>query len=198
MAPQTRSAARKQAALESPQKSDLPTEIKPKATKDTPELENTPTTPKPRSNPFCLSKEQVDRICGYFANLPGSHKPHAVATRKHCNNLPALLPTELDYLVTLLVPFYTPPPGPEAPLVNWQQPVDWSTVTAKFNDRFPKRHPRKEQMLMCAEENNVYRIVIAIFRERCRKAHAGEDNAGFFSTYTSSELDRFLTINYSG
>ena len=197
MAPQTRSAARKQAALESLPKSDLPTNIESTDAKNIPELETTPTISKPRSNPFCLSKEQIDRISGYFANLPGSSEPHAVATRKHCDALPALSPTELDYLVTLLVPFYTPPPGPEAPLVSWQQPVDWSTVTAKFNDRFPKCHPRKEQVLMCAMEENAYRIVIASFRERCRRAHAGENNAGFFSTFTMSELDGLFTLYFS-
>ena len=196
MAPQTRSAARKQAALESPQKRDLPTNTEPKDAKDIPELEKRPTISTARSNPFRLSKEQIDRICGYFAYLPDPPEPHAIATQKHCNTLPALLPTELEYVVTLLVPFYTPLPGPEIQLMCRQHPVDWRTVTAKFNDRFPKFPPRKKQVLMCAMYGNVYRIVIAIFRERCRKAHEGEDNAGVFSTLTSSELDRLFTIYY--
>ena len=178
MAPQTRSAARKQAASASSQESELHLDIKQKIAKDVPELETTPTTPKPRPNPFCLSKEQIDRICGYFAYLPGSHKPHAIATQKHGDKLPALRPAELDYLVALLVPFYTPSPGPEVPLMCRQEPVDWSAVTARFNDRFPKCHPRKVKVLMCGMDGNIYRIVVAIFRERCRKAHAGDDIAG--------------------
>ena len=169
--------------------------MKPRDSTDILELKNTPTTPKPRPNPYCLSKEQIDRICGYFAYLPDSPEPHAIPT-KHCNKVPALRPAELEYLVTLLVPFYTPSPGPEAPFMCWHRPVNWRTVTAKFDDRFPRYPPRKKQVLMCAMYGNFYRVVIAIFREKCIRAHAGEDNAGSFSTLTSSELDRLFTIYY--
>ena len=197
MAPQTRSAARKQAASELSQKNDLPINIKPKDAKDIPEPETTPTPPKPRSNPFCMSKEQIDRICDYFAYLPVPPKPHAVATQKHSDKLPALRPAELDYLVALLAPFYTPLPGPKAILMDRHLPVDWSTVATKFNARFPKCHPRKEQVLKCAMRKNRYRIVIAIFRERCRRANAGEDNAGVYGHRSPSELDRLLTQFFS-
>ena len=67
-------------------------------------------------------------------------------------------------------------------------------MTAKFNDRFPERHPRTEEVLKCGIHGNMYRILIAAFRERCRKAHAGEDNAGVFSNFTSSKLVRFWEI----
>ena len=196
MAPQTRSAARKQAALESPQRIDLPTNTEPKDPKDIPELETTPTTPKPKPNPFCLSKEQIDRICGYLAYLSDPSKRHAIAKQKHCDNPPALLPTELDYLVSILVPFYRLLPGPNSPLLCRQLRLSWTAVTAKFNHRFPKTPPRKKEVLMCAMYGNFYRVVIKIFRERCRRARAGEDNAGSFSNLTSSELDRFFTVNY--
>ena len=194
MTPQTRSAARKRAASELSQKNDPPTGKRPKVAKHIPELETTTTTPIPRPNSFCLSNEQIDRICGYFVYLPVTPRPLARATYKHFDNPPALLPAELDYLVTLLVPFYTPSPGPEAQLMSLRDIVDWSTVTAKFNNRFPKRYPRTEKVLKCGIHGNMYRILIAVFRDRCRKAHAGEDNAGIFSDFTPSKLVRFWEI----
>ena len=196
MAPQTRSAARKQAATTLSQESDLHTNIRPKVAKDNPEPETTPTVSKPRSNPFCMSKERIDRICGYLAYLPVPPKPHARAKQNHSDKLPALLPAELDYLVILLVPFFTPPQSPEAKLMN-SQPIDWSTVAANFNDKYPQCKPRKEQVLKCGMRKNHYRIDIAVFRERCRKANAGEDNAGAYGHKASSELDLAMTQCYS-
>lgn len=196
MAPQTGSAARKQAATTSSQESDLRKDIMREVPKDIPELETTPTIPEPRLNPFCLSKEQVDRICGYFAYLPIPPKPRARAIQKHSEKLPAHLPAELDYLVTLLAPLSIPS-GPRAHMMN-SQPIDWSTVTAKFNDKFSHCQPRTEQALKCAMRASWYDIVIAIFRERCRRANAGEDNAGVYGDKTSSELYLLFTNLCSG
>ena len=190
MAPQTGSAACKQAATPSSQESDLRKDIKPKVAQDIPELETTPTKPKPISNPFCMSKERIDRFCEYVAWLSITPRPHAI--KEHSDELPALLLAELDYMVILVAPFNTPPPGPEARLMN-SQPIDWSTVTAKFNEQFSHCQPRTEQVLKCAMRANWYDVVIAVFRERCRRANAGEDNAGVYGDMPSSDFYRLLT-----
>ena len=191
MAPQTGSAACKQAATTSSQESDRRKDIKPKVAQDIPESKTTPTKPKPMSNPFCMSKEQVDRIFDELAHLSILPLPHATPIDEHSEKLPALLPAELDYMVILLASFDTPPPGPEARVMN-AQPIDWSTVTAKFNDKFSHCQPRTEQALKFAMRANWYDIVIAIFRERSRRVSAGEDIAGVYGHMPPSDFFRLL------
>ena len=168
MAPQTRSAARKQAALESSQRNDPPANIEPKATKDIPESENTPKVSKSMRDPFYMSKKRLDGLCRLLASFSDPPQPPARATRKHSDKLPTLLPAEMDYLLTLLVRESQIPP-------RQFRLVRWSAVTANFNAKFSKCHPRTEEVLKCAMRTDFYKVLVAVFRERCRKAgcHGG-------------------------
>ena len=143
-----------------------------------------------------MSEEQIEHICNDFARPRGPPRPHGMHIRHHCDRLPALLPSEMDYLVNLLVPFATTPRGLDG-LVYCGQ-IDWDAVAASFNDRFSGCEPRKVKVLRCAMSKNYHRVTIVILRERCRKAHQGENNAGTYHSLTSAELEYRLTKRKTG
>lgn len=150
------------------------------------------TNPKP--NPWCMSDEQIERICGYYSRVARAMS-HLERVRNHCTKLPALLPVEMDFLVKLLVPYAKV----HGYMMDFQNHVwiDWDAVAESFNDRFStavaRYEPREVKVLKCAMWGNIHKVNIAILRERCRRAHEGKDNAGVYASLTPAELEHHLT-----
>ncbi|CAF9905454.1 MAG: hypothetical protein ALECFALPRED_000623 [Alectoria fallacina] len=203
MAPRTRSMALKETATAS-QESNAHKKPKSKVFEVRPLLKTAqlgsrliakkPIMTKTKPNPWCMSDEQIERICGYYSRVARAMSP-LKRVRNHCTKLPALLPVEMDFLVKILVP-YAKAHGHMTDFTNHSW-LDWDAVAESFNDRFSTAvagcEPRKVKVLKCAMWGNCHKVKIAILRERCRRAHEGEDNAGIYASLTPAELELHLT-----
>ncbi|KAF6217724.1 hypothetical protein HO133_006551 [Letharia lupina] len=146
-------------------------------------------------NPWCMSEEQIQRVCDHFANVGKAKSPWEYV-RNHCVQQPALLPVEMDYLVNLLASVAKAQGGRER--YKGYSHLDWDDVADKFNARFSaddmarRCEPRKVTVLKCAMRGNYQKVRIALLRERCREAHEGADNAGIYGSLTAEQLEHCL------
>lgn len=137
-----------------------------------------------------MSDEQIERICDRFGPV-GRAKSHLDSIYNHCVKQPALLPVEMEYLLKALVPTASGNCNMEG-LVNYGG-IDWGTVARSFNDRFSAAAGRRKvKVLKCAMRADYHKVQIAVFRERCRLAHEGVDNAGIHRSLTAAELEHRL------
>ena len=137
-----------------------------------------------------MSDEQIDRISYHFSRV-GEAKPCQQDPHQHCVTQDALSPTEMDYLIGLLADSLKSQRSLYVRL-DYRQ-IDWDATAQTFNEKFSGEYePRTVQALKCAMWGKCQNVRIAVFRDRCRRAHEGTDDSWSAYSLTPAELEHRL------
>ena len=137
-----------------------------------------------------MSGEQIERISYHFSRV-GQPKLCQRDLHRHCVMQGPLSPVKMDYLVQLLADSLRSQNSLYVRL-DYRQ-IDWDTVAEAFNEEFSGEcEPRTVQFLKCAMWGKCQNIRVAIFRDRCRKAHEGTDHTWSMRSLTPAELEHRL------
>ena len=137
-----------------------------------------------------MSDEQIDRISYHFSRV-GQPKLCQQDPHDHWVTQDALSPVQMDYLIGLLADSLRSQRSLYVRL-DYRQ-INWDAIAEAINEKFSGEcEPRTVQVLKCAMWGKCQDVRIAIFRDRCRRAHEGTDDSWSLYSLTPAELEHRL------